>query len=92
MKVVVAGSANASFSSIEGLICGDSISKLAPTDFHQNNASLFKLARLVRSYEHSTEQAATQQELAFVFDRWCVSACRFWRLGLTRDDYYAEFL
>jgi hypothetical protein len=68
----------------------DLIAQVAPTDYHQNNASLFKLARLVKSYEHSVERPATNAELAFVFDRWCLLARRFWRH--TRDDYYAEFL
>jgi hypothetical protein len=35
---------------------------------------------------------ATERELEFIFDRWCLVARRFWRPGLTRDDYYAEFL
>jgi Bifunctional DNA primase/polymerase, N-terminal len=66
------------------------IAQVAPTDYHQNNDSLFKLARSVKSYEHAVERPATNAELEFVFDRWCPLACRFWRH--TRDDYYAEFL
>ena len=68
------------------------ISKIAPTDYHQNNASLFKLARLVKGYADATGRAATPPELEFVFDRWSVVARQFWRPELTRDDYYAEFL
>jgi hypothetical protein len=63
---------------------------VAPTDFRQNNASLFKLARLVRSYESAEGRLATKAELEFVFDRWCLVARRFWRH--TRDNYWAEFL
>lgn len=69
---------------------GDLNSQVAPKDFHQNNASLFKLARLVRSYEGAIGRLATEEELEFVFDRWCLVARRFWRH--TRDDYWAEFL
>jgi hypothetical protein len=70
----------------------DLIAQIAPTDYHQNNTSLFKLARLVKSYENATGRSATELELEFVFDRWSLVARRFWRTGLTRDDYYAEFL
>jgi len=83
---------NASPSLIEAFSLTDLISQLAPTGYHQNNASLFKLARLVRSYENAVGRPATVQELGFVFDRWCLVARRFWRPELTRDDYYAEFL
>jgi Bifunctional DNA primase/polymerase, N-terminal len=69
---------------------GDLISQVAPTGFHQNNASLFKLARLVISYQNAVGRRATEAELEFVFDRWCLAARRFWRH--TRDDYWAEFL
>ena len=70
----------------------DVIALVAPTDYHQNNTSLFKLARLVKSYEKTIGRLGTQLERQFVFDRWCLVARRFWRPGLTRDDYYAEFL
>jgi hypothetical protein len=68
------------------------IAQAAPTDYHQNNASLFKLGRLVKSYENTIGRAATTEELGAVFDRWCLVARRFWRPRLSRDDYYAEFL
>jgi hypothetical protein len=70
----------------------DLISQITPKDYHQNNASLFKLGRLVKSYENAIGRPATHLELEFVFDRWCFHARQFWRAGLTRDDYYAEFL
>ena len=88
-KVVGVDSDNAGSSSIE-IFTRDLISQLAPTDFHQNNASLFDLGRLVRSYESAVGQLATKAELQFVFDRWCLVARRFWRH--TRDDYWTEFL
>jgi hypothetical protein len=91
-KVVSVSIASVSSSLIEGFSPKDSISQLAPTGHHQNNASLFKLARLVKSYENAVGRPATVQELEFVFDRWCLVARRFWRPELTRDDYYAEFL
>jgi hypothetical protein len=75
---------------MESFASDDLVAKVAPTDFRQNNGSLFKLARLVRDYEAAKGQVATKQELQFVFDRWCVVARRFWRH--TRDDYWAEFL
>jgi hypothetical protein len=68
------------------------IAQVAPTACHQNNASLFKLARLVRSYEKVVGRAATNTELELVFESWCSLSRPFWRLELTRDDYYAEFL
>jgi hypothetical protein len=68
------------------------ITDIGPTDYHQNNASLFKLARLVKSYERAIARSANPCELEFVFDRWCSVASRCWRPELTRDDYYAEFL
>jgi hypothetical protein len=77
---------------LESYFSDDLISEVAPTDYHQNNASLFKLARSVKSYEQSIGRAATQRELEFVFDRWSSVADGFWRKGSTRDDYYAEFL
>jgi hypothetical protein len=89
-EVVAVRSANASPSSIEGFITGGLIPNLAPTDYHQNNASLFKLARLVKTYENSVTRLATAEELEFAFERWCVVARRFWRHA--RDDYWAEFL
>jgi hypothetical protein len=70
----------------------DLIAQVAPTDYHQNNASLFKLARAVKSYENAARRPATRAELEFVFDRWSLIARPFWRSELTRDDYYAEFL
>jgi len=66
------------------------ISQVSPTNYRQNNASLFKLARLVKGCETELGQLATTAELKFVFDRWCLVARRFWRH--TRDDYWAEFL
>jgi hypothetical protein len=70
----------------------DLISQIAPTDYHQNNDSLFKLARLVKSYENAIGREAIERELEFVFDRWCLLARKYWRPERTRDDYYAEFL
>jgi hypothetical protein len=81
-----------SFKQLEAHITAALISKIAPTDYHRNNASLWNLARLVKGYEHSIGRAATAQERLSVFDHWCVVARRFWRTDLTRDDYYAQFL
>ena len=69
---------------------GDLISQIAPTGFHQNNVSLFKLARLVVSCQNAAGRRATVKELEFVFDRWCLAARPFWRHE--REDYWAEFL
>ena len=57
----------------------DPISQLAPKDYHQNNDSLFRLARLVKSYENATGLPATEVELECVFDRWSLIARLFWR-------------
>jgi len=89
-EVVGVCSAKVSCSSIEGFITGDSISQLAPTAYRQNNASLFKLARLVKSYESTIGRPATKTDLQVVFASWCIAAWRLWRH--TRDDYWAEFL
>jgi hypothetical protein len=89
-EVVGRCSVNGSYSSIDAFISGDLIPQIAPTDFHQNNASLFKLARSVRGYEAVTGRVAIKEELQIVFDRWCSVARQFWRH--TRDDYWAEFL
>ena len=70
----------------------DPIAQLVPKAYHQNNASLFKLARLVKSYENAIGRAVTEEELETVFDRWSLIARPFWRSELNRDDYYAEFL
>ena len=91
-KVVSVYAGNAGCGLIEAFSAGDSISQIAPKDYHQNNASLFNLGRLLKSYKHAVGRPATNAELDFVFDRWCLLARRFWRPGLTRDDYYAEFL
>jgi hypothetical protein len=77
---------------LESYFTTDVISEIAPTDFHQNNTSLLKLARLVKSYQEAIGRPATHRELEFVFERWCSLSHIFWRSGLTRDDYYAEFL
>jgi hypothetical protein len=77
---------------LESYFTTDLISEIAPTDVHQNNTSLLKLARLVKSYEETMGRPATHRELEFVFDRWCSLSHIFWRSGVTRDDYYAEFL
>jgi len=76
--------------SIEEFCSVHAVADIAPTDFHQNNASLFKLSRLVLSYEGSTGHQATSRELRFVFDQWSQLARPFWRH--TRDHYWAEFL
>jgi hypothetical protein len=68
----------------------DVMSQIAPKDYHQNNASLFKLARLVKSYEKAIGRPATPEELKVVFDRWCFGSRPFWRH--TRQEYWAEFL
>jgi hypothetical protein len=81
-----------SFKQLETYIPADLILKIAPSDYHQNNHSLFKLARLMKGYEHAIGRVVTAQELKFVFDRWCSVAELFWRPKLTRDDYWAEFL
>jgi hypothetical protein len=70
----------------------DVIAQVAPTKEHQNNSSLFKLARVVISYEGKVGRPATNAEKESVFARWSERARPFWRAGLTRDDYYAEFL
>jgi hypothetical protein len=73
------------------LFCSvDLITQVAPTAYRQNNTSLFKLARLVKSYENAIGRPASEVELESVFDRWCLIARQFWRHA--RDDYYAEFL
>jgi Bifunctional DNA primase/polymerase, N-terminal len=89
-EVVANCGAGASCSSIQVFCTEDLIFRLAPTGFGQNNTSLFKLARLVKSYEDAIASGATDQERQAVFDRWCRFARRFWRHS--RDDYYAEFL
>lgn len=78
---------------IEPYLAGnDLIAQLVPTGYHQNNSALFKLARLVKSYESVVGRPATRAELQFVFERWAEGARQFWRPELSRDDYYAEFL
>jgi Bifunctional DNA primase/polymerase, N-terminal len=89
-EVVAGCGAGAGSSSIQAFCTADLVSQLAPTDYRQNNTSLFKLARLVKSYEEAISREATDQERQFVFDRWCRFARPFWRHS--RDDYYAEFL
>jgi hypothetical protein len=75
---------------IQAFCSVDLITQVAPTAYRQNNTSLFKLARLVKSYENAVGRPASEVELESVFDRWCLMARQFWRHS--RDDYYAEFL
>jgi len=89
-EVVSVSAASVSNSLIEAFRTGDLISQVAPTDYRQNNHSLFKLARLRISFESAIGRAVTEQELEFIFDRWCLVSRRFWRH--TRDQYWAEFL
>ena len=70
----------------------DVVAQVAPTKEHQNNSSLFKLARGLLSYETEIGRPPTDEELEFAFNQWCKRARKFWRPGSTRDDYYAEFL
>ena len=91
-KEVVSVSVSGGGLQIQASFGVDVIAQVAPTDYHQNNTSLFKLARLVKSYENAMGRPATELEREFVFDRWSLLARRFWRSELTRDDYYAEFL
>jgi hypothetical protein len=71
----------------------DMIDQVAPKDFHQNNASLWRLARLVNSYEDQVgRRAHVESELLPVFDRWCLKSRPLWREGSTREDYWMEFL
>lgn len=70
----------------------NSIAQIAPVKEHQNNASLFKLARLLVKYEGAIGRSANDTEKQFVFARWAEGARQFWRPGLDWDDYYAEFL
>jgi hypothetical protein len=69
---------------------GDLISQISPKGSRQNNGSLFKLARLLKSCEDAVGRRATVEELEFAFDRWSLVARPFWRH--TREDYWAEFL
>jgi len=91
-KVVSLSSGNVACGSIEAFCARHPISKVVPTGPHQNNDSLFKLGRRVRSYNNTVNGLATEQELEYVFDQWCQLSRSFWRAGLTRDDYWAEFL
>ena len=89
-NVVSLGVGRGSCDSIEEFCTVHAVTDIAPNDFHQNNASLFKLARLVISYEGLTGRLATTQELEFVFDQLAQLSQPFWRH--TRDHYWAEFL
>jgi len=89
-KVVSLPSGSGHCISIEVFCTQHPISEVVPTGPHHNNDSLFKLARLLRSYEGQKGPLATGQELALVFDQWCQLARPFWRH--TRDEYWAEFL
>ena len=89
-EVVAKLSVNGDSSSIQSFASDDLIRQVAPIDFHRNNVSLFKLAQLVRDFEATMGRPVTNEELEFVFDRWCFVARRFWRH--TRDEYWAEFL
>jgi hypothetical protein len=75
---------------IQAFCSGDLIARIAPTGYRQNNTSLFKLARLLKSYEDAIGRLPTEQERLLVFDCWCFVARPFWRHS--RDEYYAEFL
>src|SRR5262249_40680661 len=63
------------------------ITQLAPTDHHQNNSSLFNLARSIKSYESEFVRRATKRELEVAFELWSQGARKFWRPELNRDDY-----
>jgi hypothetical protein len=62
---------------MQALCSADLIAQVAPTDYRQNNASLFKLGRLMKSYENAIGRPATELERLFVFDRWCLIARPF---------------
>ena len=64
---------------IQAFCSVDLITQVALTGVHQNNPSLLKLGRLVKSYENAKGRAASAVELESVFDRWCLVARPFWR-------------
>ena len=68
------------------------LAAIVPTACRQNNASLFKLARLSKDYETLIGREATNQEREYAFNRWAERSAQFWRPGRSRGHYYEEFL
>jgi len=62
-----------------------------PQAMHQNNGCLFTLARAVKTLEIQRGEF-TRTQLRDVFNQWANLASKFFKPGLSRDDYLLEFL
>ena len=66
----------------------DAVQKCLPTQIHENNLRLFDLARALLTLN----QNKIPHDPDEVFELWYDKAKAFLRQGLSRDDYYLEFL
>jgi hypothetical protein len=70
----------------------EAVNAALPRSLHQNHEALFLLARALKALEANTGTKMTQNNLKHAFALWHPKAAPFLRAGLSRDDYYFEFL
>ena len=68
------------------------IAAALPTNEHQSNKRLFRLARGVKALEKVRGAVFPQPELHAILDAWYGQAVRFLREDQSRDEYWFEFL
>jgi hypothetical protein len=68
------------------------VESASTTDFHQNDAALFRLARAMIDIKHATGTYPAPKILKQVFAQWAQSNRRFWRPGQSWNDYWIDFL
>ncbi len=68
------------------------MSRFVPTTIHQNNYSLFQIARGLKDLDNQLGKSLTQDDRRVVFDLWAKHACHHWRPEQTYDEYWLEFL
>ena len=68
------------------------VQSASTTDFHQNNAALFRLARAMKDIDRLIGTYPTPANLKQVFVLWAESNRRFWRPGQSWNDYWIDFL
>jgi hypothetical protein len=68
------------------------VQSASTTDFHQNDAALFRLARAMIDIHRLSGSYPTPGNLKQVFVLWAESNRRFWRPGQSWNDYWIDFL
>jgi hypothetical protein len=63
-----------------------------PESIHQNNPLMFQIGRALKDVERSIQRSLTLAERRRAFEFWAKDAQPFWRPGVSKDNYWFEFL